>query len=224
MAGIRNRAVREVLWPLFPGETQGWMCAPREMCFLACAGDVCSTLGKTWAESCRWRKVDFQFCVLSASSPTPPSSLGARRVFTWGVWRISGVLQDVCLITCARDVGTRRIHLALIIEFFRKNIKCSLESENKMVACTTFFDTVCYFVIAVIPGWKLWVNREPQKYRQMPVCKKKRRKAEVRGAAFVLCLNFRWAKASSSAKLQCKAYMASWEKQFILDYSTTAIV
>lgn len=134
---------------------------------------------------------NFAFCVLSASSPTTPSSLGARRGFTWGVWRISGVLQDVCLITCARDAGTRRIHLALIIEFFGKNTKCSLESENKMMACTIFFDTVCYFVIAVIPGWKLWVNREPQKYRQTPVCKKKRRKAEVRGAAFVLCLNFR---------------------------------
>lgn len=121
----RNHAVREVLWPIFPGETRGWMCAPREMCFLAHASGVCRMLGKIWAESCRWRKVDFQFCILCTfCPPPPPTSLGARRGFTWGVWRISGVLPDVYLITCARDVGTRRIHLALVIEFFGKNTKC----------------------------------------------------------------------------------------------------
>lgn len=54
-----------------------------------------------------------------------------------------------------------------------------------------FLETVCCFLIVVIPRWKFWVNREPQKCRQMPVCKKKGKKAEVRGAAFVLCLNFR---------------------------------
>lgn len=81
-------------WPLFPGETRGWMCARREMRFLAPASGVCRMLGKIWAESYRWRKVDFQFCILCACClpPPTPTSLGDRRGFTWGVWRISGVL------------------------------------------------------------------------------------------------------------------------------------
>lgn len=108
-----------------------WMCAPRKMPFPANAGSMVYW-GKFEQRITGGERWTFHFCIVWTSSPVFP--LGARQAFTWGICKISRVLHDVYLITCAGDVGTRRIHLALVIEFFGKSTKCSIEMENKMMA------------------------------------------------------------------------------------------